>query len=338
MQKAEDSEELTKAVELFQAGSQGKALQLVENIVAADASNLAAWQALGLMAVQSARTEDGIKALRRASELAPFDAGIYANLGQAYFKIADLPRAEACIRSARALDPSNPDIGKLLVHVEHIFGNRHASTDKYAKSDDVDAEVNYKKALTFQSLDSTDGVIEHLRIVVRILPAFAAAHKSLADFFWHASELRSLIAEFNSLLGQSGEDTGDTRLAEEAEAHYRDALYHDPDLAEASAYFGNVTRRMGNLSEAVDQYRQAANSRPANAVTQANFASALLELGELEEAKIHAELALELEPEFAEAGELRGHVLLALGDGAAAADQYLNAFKFDPKVSSELFT
>ena len=338
MQGADGSEKLARAVALFQAGNQKESLQIVENIVEADANNLAAWQALGLMVFQSARWEDGIKALRRASELAPFDAGIYANLGQAYSEIADFPRAEACLRSARALDPSNPDTGKLLVHVRHLAGNGDAGADEFARSDDADVEVHYEKALACQFLNSTDGVIEHLRIVVQILPAFAAAHKSLADFLWHASELRMLIAEFDALLSRSGEDTRDTDLAGEAEVHYREALTQDPELAATSAYFGNFTRRTGNLSEALDQYRQAVKSRPGNAVTQANFASALLELGDLDGARKHAELALELEPGFAEAGELLGHVLLAQGNGSAAADQFLNSFKFDPKVNSELFT
>jgi hypothetical protein len=58
----------------------------------------------------------------------------------------------------------------------------------------------------------------------------------------------------------------------------------------------------------------------------------------LDEAGKYADLALKLEPGFAEARELQGHILLAQGDGPAAARKYLDTFRFDPKVSSELFT
>jgi len=338
MQKPGASEDLTKAAQLFQSGEREAALEIVENIISSDAGNAAAWQTLGLLMLRSGRANDGIKALRRACTLAPFEPGNYTDLGLAYLEIADYPRAEACLISAQSLGPADANVEKMLAHARHMAGTGNAATGALAKSVDGDAEAHYAKALEFQRLNSVDGVIENLRKVARLLPAFAAAHKSLADFLWHSHGLRALTGAFGALLELKGEDAGIADQAGEAELHYRMALYHDPDLSEANAYFGNLLRRNGKLSEARECYRQAAEMRPANAVTQANFASLLLALGELDEAGKYADLALKLEPGFAEARELQGHILLAQGDGPAAARKYLDTFRFDPKVSSELFT
>jgi tetratricopeptide (TPR) repeat protein len=115
---------------------------------------------------------------------------------------------------------------------------------------------------------------------------------------------------------------------EDALAHYRRALELGHPDARAST--GDVLRRLGRGSDAIDLLRDGARRQPESAYAHKSLAVALAESGELGEAQREFESAVHLDPNDWESLSGLGNVLLQTGHAQEALAQYETALRLHP--------
>jgi tetratricopeptide (TPR) repeat protein len=75
-----------------------------------------------------------------------------------------------------------------------------------------------------------------------------------------------------------------------------------------------ICRRKGNYERALAEYEQALRAKPDSAAALNSRAWLLLEMGKIKEARSDVERALALDPNYSNARDTRGHILLASQD------------------------
>jgi tetratricopeptide (TPR) repeat protein len=122
----------------------------------------------------------------------------------------------------------------------------------------------------------------------------------------------------------------DKGRADEAIAHYQQALQINPYFAEAHNNLGNVLVQKGRLEEAMAHYQQALQINPYFAKAHYNLGNALFQKGQVDEAMVHYQQALQIKPDYAEAHVSLGNVLLPKGRVDEAMVHYQQALQIDP--------
>lgn len=115
----------------------------------------------------------------------------------------------------------------------------------------------------------------------------------------------------------------------EAVACYRTAIKLWPDYVEAYHDLGSALVQTGQPGEALPYYERALRDH-AIAKTHYAYASALAQLGRFDEAVGNYTQALRLQPDFAEALNNRGNLLLQAGRAPQAVADYEAALKLVP--------
>jgi len=118
--------------------------------------------------------------------------------------------------------------------------------------------------------------------------------------------------------------------AEEAIAHYLEALRVRPDYADAHCNLGAVLAGQGKLDEAIAQLREALRLRPDYDYAHDCWAYALLRSGRLEEAVWHYRESLRIKPDSAEVHGNLGLVLAGQGKVEEAIAHYREALRIRP--------
>ena len=121
--------------------------------------------------------------------------------------------------------------------------------------------------------------------------------------------------------------------AEEAIAHYREALRINPAFSEAHNNLGVALRQKGQSDEAIAHYREALRINPAYSEAHNNLGNALLQRGQTEEAIAQYREALRINPANSEAHNNLGNALLQRGQAEEAVAQYREALRINPADS-----
>lgn len=118
---------------------------------------------------------------------------------------------------------------------------------------------------------------------------------------------------------------------------YREVLSFAPKHAGARYALGVVLGRLGEADAARAELLTAAELEPANPLPQLALARLAAGLGDRAAALRAAERALEIQPRLPAAHEMRGDVLLAGGDDAAASTEYEAAATLERPSAAVLF-
>ncbi len=116
----------------------------------------------------------------------------------------------------------------------------------------------------------------------------------------------------------------------EAEAAYRAAIAHDPDLAEAHYNLGVVRHAQGHAADAMQSWRRAIELKPDFVPALNNLGSALLELGDIAGAMAQHRRALAADPRSLGARINLGNALRLAGDAEGAVAEYRAALALAP--------
>lgn len=227
------------------------------------------------------------------------------------------------------------------------------------------AHNNLAKALHGQG--HLDRAIVHYREAVELKPDYATAHNNLGaalvekgaiaeaiGHYLHALQLDPDWAEAHYNLGLAQAAAG---RFEDAAATYQWALELRPDYPEVHYCLGNALLRLGRIGGAVRHYEKALRLRPDYIEARVNLAGALQSLGEVERANAHLaeafeialrsgaafraqgdirraaevhRLAVQIDPNSAEARYRLGRDLLELGRRSEAAQEFREALHIDP--------
>ena len=121
-----------------------------------------------------------------------------------------------------------------------------------------------------------------------------------------------------------------TGRAEEAFAHFREAIRLQPAAPEPYYNFGLAFARLGRPAEAITSYAQALRLKPDYAEAHNNYGNALLAGGQLDLADFHYAAAIRLRPRWAEAQSNLANLRLEQARPAEALRHGEEAVRLDP--------
>ena len=355
-------------------GQLEKAFNSINNLCLLYPQSDRVWQAYGVIASKLGRFEDGCRGLCRAVSLAPFNAQLYLDLSQIYENQDNLELARECLKTAISLEPSKQEnrqrYVQLLIKNKDInearsvldfsqYPNDKFRDDYWKRINDFkynknfaellslgqelllkgvrDPRLNYLMAVAFQNFNGIEEVITQLREVVVGMPAFAGAHKGLADYLKQSVILQKIVKLPLSEIFERSETKDFLTQLGEAESHYRISLEYDPYEFETYVYYGNLMRQLGKFKKALKLYQSAVAIQPDNANAHYNLASLYLKLNEYGPALDEINVTIELDKNFSEAHLVRAYLLSLLGKNLDAGKCYLSSMKFEPKFSTEAY-
>jgi len=210
-------------------------------IKARAAEEFAALQRRGAAAFGAGDFRRAEVSFRRAAELAPEDASVHNNLGQALRAGGKIAAAGTQFWRALALDAQFAEPAMNLGLMAAADGDWERAIGFYAKAltrRSNYAEAHYNWAIALERLGQPGGAIDHYRRALQFRPAYLQAINNLA-----------------ALLDEGG-DHG------EAEALFRAGLAEAPQMPELWSGLGSNQRAAGNLDAARSAYERALALRP----------------------------------------------------------------------------
>jgi tetratricopeptide (TPR) repeat protein len=142
------------------------------------------------------------------------------------------------------------------------------------------------------------------------------------------------VEAYNNL-GVTLADQGKTQ---EAISYYSQALRINPKYVEAHNNLGNVLAKQGKIEEAAVHYTEALRTKPDFAEAHYNLGTLLARQGKIEEAGAHFTQALRIKPDYAEAYNNLGNVLAQQGKIEEAATYYTQALRIRPDLAEAHFS
>jgi predicted O-linked N-acetylglucosamine transferase (SPINDLY family) len=308
------------AIQLYKAGTIGKAMELCRTILAGDPRNTSALHILGLASLKAGDPAAALAALRQAIALQPLPD--YLNsLGNVHRALGETDAAVEAYRQALALRPGSPEtnynLGNALAEAGRdrdaveAFGTALRFRPRYAE-----AQVNLGNALA--RLGRLKEAEAALTDAVTANPRLPEAHANLGNVLKEAGRLDDAIAAYRTALSlradypvclsNLGNALTEAGRADAAVPLFREAIRLKPDFVEAQVNLGLALTRLSFQAEAIAAFRAALRLRPDHADAQCNIGLILLDLGRDEAAAAAFAAALAQEPGHVQA--LRGQAAI----------------------------
>ncbi len=171
-------------------------------------------------------------------------------------------------------------------------------------------------------------------------PHCVIAHNNLGELLLRRGQADEAIAHFQEALDSDPDDVdvhnnlGNALLQkgrrDEAIAHYHRALAIQPDYAKAHYNLGHALLSTARINEAMSHFQKALAIQPGFAEAHNGLGSALIQTGRGDEAITHFQKALELQPDFAEARYNLGNAFFQKGQLDRAMIHYQMALELQP--------
>ena len=272
---------------------------------------------LGVMATQARRFVRAADHFEQAATLHPGFPRVHYSLGVARFNAGRFDRATAPLSKALEETPGDPALRRMLALAW------------------LNAEV-YDRAAELLATDPARAADRSLQYAYGLALVRSGRTAEAQPIFDRLLAEHADWPELNVLLGQAAAQEGDFDAAVE---HLERAIELRPDVVEAQATLGNIYLRQGRLAEAGAALRAELAAHPADHRSRYVLAT-VLELDNQPQAALReVELVLAAEPDFADAGYLRGKILLEDGRVEEAAAQLLAAAELapeDPNIRNQL--
>ncbi|MEL7060523.1 MAG: tetratricopeptide repeat protein [Acidobacteriota bacterium] len=239
-------------------GANVEARDALDDAVAIDPGNQAAWSNLGV-ARRRLGDGDAAEAFRRAHDLAPQDAGAINNLALAYLDAKDWVQAVALLRQATERFTDNASLWLNLALAQQGLGNDEGAVVSFERSIAADPQDAGGWAST-----AALHLARHYDTVGNSRGALAAARRA-AD--WRPEQTNAWIYQ-----GLALQALGDLELAAEALERGRGL---DPTRVDVHINLGSVYFELGRLDEAERALRRALDIDPESTTAQANLASVM---------------------------------------------------------------
>jgi tetratricopeptide (TPR) repeat protein len=247
---------------------------------------------LGVLALQTLRTESGIELIEKAIALNPNSFGAYNNLGLGLRDLRRFDAALECFDKALALKPSF-------------------------------AEAHNGRGITLRDLKRPPDALASLDEAIVLKPDYAEAHNNRGVVLRDLKRLDDTLASFTAAIrlkpdyveaytnrGKALQDMG--RFAD-ALVNFDRAVALRPDDATAWCGRGLVLQDLGRLDDALASFDRAVTLKPDYPEAYNNRGIALQELRRRHEAIASFDKAVTLRPNYAEAYNNQSLCLLQEG-------------------------
>jgi tetratricopeptide (TPR) repeat protein len=297
---------------LHQQGKLADAERIYREVLQYQPNHFDALHLLGVIALQTRRTEQAVALISNAIGLNANIAHAHSNLGNALTELKRPGEALASCDRAIALMPE--------------FAEAHCNRGNALRDLKRPAEA----------LASYDRAIA-------LTPGFAVAHSNrgnaLTDLKCPAEALASCDRAIAFMPGYAeahnnrGNALRDLKRPAEALASYDRAIALKPDFAQAYNNRGVALTDLKRPAEALASYDRAVGLEPGFAEAHHNHGNALTDLKRPADALASYDRAVGLKPDFAEAHCSRGLALLLMGDFDGGLLQYEWRNKLDDAVA-----
>ncbi|MFD1627019.1 tetratricopeptide repeat protein [Azospirillum griseum] len=330
---------LTQALTHHQAGRFGEAEDGYRTVLATDPKQPDALHLLGVLCLQTARTEEATDLIERAITENRDVADYWDNYGSALAMMKRPADAARAHHNAVLLNPMGPQFRHNLGNAAAALGRHDVAQRSFATA--VALRPDYAKAWynlgnTERALGRLEASITALSNAVHLTPGMVEAHNNLGDALALTGRLREAVHQHRIVVAQRPNDaTAHYNLGaalqqmganEGAEIAYREALKRQPRHAPALNNLGTVLRRLGRADQAEICHRQALELHPDFVEARYNLGNALQALGRFKEAEACFEDALAQEPDLATAAYNLSLLALRHGDLARGWSGYGRRF------------
>jgi predicted O-linked N-acetylglucosamine transferase (SPINDLY family) len=266
-----------QALELHQRGDIAKAQELYQNILNIFPSHFDCLHMLGVCALQMGNFELGIRSIKRAVLVKPYEASAYRNLGNAFQELKQWDEALICFDKVLSIQPVDPEAflnrGNVLLQLQRAEEalESYQGMLKLVPTDPI-AHNNAGIALT--DLFRLEEALEHFERAIEVKPDYAQAYLNRGNAL---KDLQNYSAALDS---------------------YNKAIALDHAIPEAYNNRGNVLKELRQLDGALACYKQALKLNPAYPEALNNLGTTLLLLGRTIEASASYTKALSIYPDY----------------------------------------
>jgi protein O-GlcNAc transferase len=276
------------------------------------AASAASRAELGEALLESGLVEDSIKELSAATALDPRNADAVIALSRAYLKHREIPAAGRTLESAvaRGLDPAPVYAALADVYEAGGYTEHAIPAMRLAIARDPHNELyRLRYGILLNDTKAPQAAVIRLKEALQEFPD--------SSRLWLA-------------LGIAEQSDGKN---EDAQKSFEHSLSLDPRSAPALAYLGSAYSERGQYAEAVSYYERAIAADPKLAVPYFLAADALLKQPETDAPRVekYLSLAIELEPDFAEAHLALAKLDVRVERWPAAAAEFERAIRLDPQ-------
>ena len=269
-----------QAIALHQQGRLAEAERIDADVLRQQPNHFDALHLLGVIALQTQRTDRGIELIRRAIGQNAKVAGAHSNLANALMLVNRPEEALASYDRAIALSPDYAE----------AFNNRGNALLILKRPEDALASYDRAIALIPDYLEACNNRGLALRTLKRAEAALASFNKAIA--------LKADNAEAHYNRGNALEDL---HQPDAALASYDQAIALKSDHAEAYYNRGNVLGDLERPDDALASYDRAIELKPDYAEVYNSRGNALVRLNRPEDALASYDKAITLKPDYAEA-------------------------------------
>ena len=269
-----------QAIALHQQGRLAEAERIYADVLRQQPNHFDALHLLGVIALQTQRTDRGIELIRRAIGQNAKVAGAHSNLANALMLVNRPEEALASYDRAIALSPDYAE----------AFNNRGNALLILKRPEDALASYDRAIALIPDYLEAYNNRGLALRTLKRAEEALASFNKAIA--------LKADNAEAHYNRGNALEDL---HQPDAALASYDQAIALKSDHAEAYYNRGNVLGDLERPDDALASYDRAIELKPDYAEVYNSRGNALVRLNRPEDALASYDKAITLKPDYAEA-------------------------------------
>lgn len=175
--------EFEQARRCLELGDMGRAVALLQQVVAREPRHAGALSQLGLIAYQAGRSDLALSFLGRAADAEPLAADPQFNLGLALMRAGRLEEAKAAFRRAIGLSPNFPKAFVALANVEHLQGRLDEAASALEQA--LTLEPGYAAAsMNLGNVRSEQGRLteaeQNVRRALELEPRHAVAWRNLA--------------------------------------------------------------------------------------------------------------------------------------------------------------
>ena len=281
----------------------------------------------GILFLQTARRDAGIRDLRAALRLDPANPSILYNLGLALKAQGDRNNAIAHLTDALRVKPDYHQASYALGSLFHDNGRLDEAITRYNEALRIKPdwpEVLNNLGAALQAQGKLDDADSRYTEALRLKPDYAEAAHNLGLVRQHQGRLDEAIARYGEALrlkpnypealNNLGLALAAQGQADAAIARFTEALTFAPNYPHALINLGNALQNQGRLDEAITRYKDALRIMPNQPEALNNLGTALRAQGKLKEAIAHFAEAQRISPNYADAHFNEGLARLLAGE------------------------
>jgi len=328
---------------LHRQGKLVEAEHLYVEVVQLNPTHFDALHFLGVIALQTGRTQRSVDLITKAIGLKPGHAEAYNNRGNGFFELKRMQDALASYDKAIALKPDYADAynnrGNGFFELKRMR-DALASYDKAIALKPGYSEAYNNRGNALKDLKRLDEALASYDKAIALKPDYAEAYNNRGNALCELKRLEDALVSYDKAIGlKSGQAEAynnrgyalfELKRLDDALANYERAIALKPDYAEAYTNRGNALFELKRLDDALANYERAIALKPDYAEAYNNRGNALFELKRLDDALANYERAIALKPDYAEAYYNRGNALFKLKPLEGALASYDKAIALKP--------